>query len=156
MKKYLIVIFLAFLPMASWAEISTVKDAVNSYFVVMGDGKSISVPKATENGHYKMVQKWILDGGTVLPPDNWEPTLAQAQARRIKEIKREARRIMAEHTDWYVIRKAEIGTALPAQIQNYRTSVRQTTNDAEIAINALGTINDVRDYKPIWPIAPVE
>ena len=81
--------------------------------------------------------------------------VAQARARRIREIKREARGLMAEHTDWYVIRKAETGTAIPASIQTYRAALRQATNDAETAINALTSINAVCNYKPTWP-APVE
>lgn len=84
------------------------------------------------------------------------PTPALAQVRRIREIKKEARKLMAEHTDWYVIRKAETGTAIPAPIQSYRAALRQATNDAEMAINALATIAAVRDYKPIWPDAPGE
>jgi hypothetical protein len=91
-----------------------------------------------------------------LSRQEWGKDLAAAKTRRIKEIKKEARRIMAEHTDWYVIRKAENGTAIPAAVQSYRATMRQATNDAETAINALTTIEAVRDYKPTWPDAPGE
>lgn len=86
----------------------------------------------------------------------WGNDLAGAQARRRREIKKEARRIMAEHTDWYVIRKAETGTAIPGPVQDYRAALRQATNDAETAINALQIIEAVRDYQPKWPVAPGE
>lgn len=98
----------------------------------------------------------INDYEVALIKQEWGNDLAVVKSRRIKEIKKEARRIMAENTDWYVIRKAENGAAIPAVVQAYRAALRQATNDAETAINALTSIDAVRDYKPTWPDAPGE
>jgi hypothetical protein len=41
------------------------------------------------------------------PPDSWKPTLAHAQTRRIREVKREVRALVLEHGDWAVVRLVE-------------------------------------------------
>lgn len=87
---------------------------------------------------------------------DWGNDLAVAKARRIKEIRIEARKILSEATDWYVVRKYETGVAIPAPVTTYRASVRQTAQDSATAINAMSAIDSVRDYKPVWPTAPGE
>lgn len=115
-------------------------------------GKSIVVLD-NKNSHTEEYLQWKQNGGIPLPKPDWEPTLELAKSRRIREIKREARTIMMGNTDWYVIRKAETGSAIPVAVQTYRAALRQATTDSETAINALTTIDVVRDYKPVWPNA---
>ncbi len=86
----------------------------------------------------------------------WGSDLSVAQTRRIKEIRIEARKLLSDNTDWYVVRKFENNTAIPAPVTTYRSAIRQVVADAIIAINAMSTIDAVRDYKPVFPDAPGE
>ena len=44
------------------------------------------------------------------------------------------------HTDWYVIRKLEAGTAIPSSVATYRTAVRTACKTIEDAIIACDTL----------------
>ena len=83
----------------------------------------------------------------------WEADLASAQARRKVEVNRESRYLLAD-SDWYRLREADGGTAMPANVLTYRADVRTEANDSETAIDALGTVDACRDFVPSWPIAP--
>ena len=49
-------------------------------------------------------------------------------------------------TDWYVVRKYEDNSEIPANIASYRSSVRSAANDAEIAIDAISDYGTLVDY----------
>ena len=51
----------------------------------------------------------------------------------IKHVKVQAAGILAE-TDWYVVRKADAGTAVPSSITNHRAAVRTKAAEMETAI----------------------
>ena len=51
----------------------------------------------------------------------------------IREIKKEAAVILKE-TDWYIIRKADAGTAVPSSITTHRAAVRTKAAEMETAI----------------------
>ena len=51
----------------------------------------------------------------------------------IKHVKAQAAGILAE-TDWYVVRKADAGTAVPSSITNHRAAVRTKAAEMETAI----------------------
>ena len=57
----------------------------------------------------------------------------------IRSVKKQAANILAE-TDWYVVRKADAGTAIPSAITNHRAAVRTKAAVQETAItNAADT-----------------
>ena len=57
----------------------------------------------------------------------------------IRSVKKQAANILAE-TDWYVVRKADAGTAIPSAITNHRAAVRTKAAEQETAItNAADT-----------------
>ena len=62
------------------------------------------------------------------------------------------------HTDWYVIRKLEAGTAIPSSVTTYRTAVRTACKTIEDAITACDThakfmaLYDVPDGGKVAPI----
>ena len=59
--------------------------------------------------------------------------------KKIQKIKTQAAAILAE-TDWYIIRKADAGTAVPSAITNHRAAVRTKCAEMETAItNAADT-----------------
>jgi hypothetical protein len=47
-------------------------------------------------------------------------------------------------TDWYVTRKADTGTAIPQEIQDFRNEVREVSNQQETQINACTTVEELK------------
>ena len=54
-------------------------------------------------------------------------------------------------TDWYVVRKADIGTDVPADVVAYRAAVRTEANRVEAAILAVTSIEGLIAVKADWP-----
>jgi len=79
----------------------------------------------------------------------WSETLAQLKEKQIEEAKIFARTLLY-NTDWYVVRKAEKGTAIPDDIETQRDNIRTTCNNHESAINALTTKASVMDYNIVY------
>lgn len=46
-------------------------------------------------------------------------------------------------TDWYIIRKTETGIDIPEAIVEYRTAMRQKSNELDTQINAASTVSDL-------------
>ncbi len=126
-------------------------DPAQGFKVVGQDASSLWVPNSPGNRHYGFVQEWLETNS--LDEELYAPDLAAAQLKRCEEIKTEAWGQL-HPTDWYDIREAAGGAATPVNIAEYRDSVRDTSNTVESDINALTTINEVRDYTFSWPISP--
>ena len=47
-------------------------------------------------------------------------------------------------SDWYVTRKSDTGTAIPQEIQDFRTEVRAVSNQQETQINACTTVEQLK------------
>ncbi len=122
-------------------------------FKVVGvDTSSLFVPNnAPGNRHYGYVLEWLETNS--LDEEAYAASLPEAKTKRCEEVKAQA---WAElhPTDWYDIREAAGGATTPVNIATYRDSVRDTSNTVEADLNALTTINEVRDYSFSWPIAP--
>jgi len=54
-------------------------------------------------------------------------------------------------TDWYVVRKADIGTDVPADVVAYRAAVRAEADRVEAAILAVTSIDGLIAAKADWP-----
>lgn len=65
----------------------------------------------------------------------FESSLADMKADKIQELKAVAKRQL-ELTDWYVIRKAEKGTAIPDDVETQRDNIRSSVESQEASINA--------------------
>ncbi len=125
---------------------------VNGGFKVVGqDASSLWVPNAPGNRHYAFVQEWLETNS--LDEEDYAANLTAAKTKRSEGLKAEAWSLL-HLTDWYDIRAAAGGAAVPVNIEQYRESVRDTSNTVENNINALTTINEVRDYTFSWPIVP--
>ena len=72
-------------------------------------------------------------------------TVAELKTKRIKELKNLAYDKLAP-TDWYAIRKAEKGTAIPSATQTERDNIRTTVTTKEAEINALTTKAAILKY----------
>ncbi len=126
-------------------------DPAQGYKVVGQDGSSLWVPNASGNRHNGYVQEWLETN--TLDEEDYAANLAEAQLKRCEGIKAEAWGLL-HPSDWYDIRASSGGAATPVNIEQYRESVRDTSNTVEDDINALTTVNEVRDYDFSWPIAP--
>jgi len=73
------------------------------------------------------------------------PTLEEAKASKIAEIKEEASQGLLV-TDWYVARYSETGTAIPENILTERANIRAQSNIKEAEISAMTDIKDVLNY----------
>jgi hypothetical protein len=51
---------------------------------------------------------------------------------------------LLQSTDWYVTRKYDTGTAIPQEIQDFRTEVRIVSNQQETQINACTTVEQLK------------
>jgi len=76
-------------------------------------------------------------------------TLEEAKEERIKEINAAAY-ILLQTTDYYVIRKSDVGTDIPQDIIDERAQVRTDITTNEDAINELDDYSDVIDYVITW------
>ena len=65
-------------------------------------------------------------------------------------------RMYLEETDWYVVRKADDGTAIPSAVQTYRDGVRTKATAHETAVSATTTVSDLIavNIGDGWPTEP--
>ena len=72
--------------------------------------------------------------------------LADLKADMTSSVQSMAASILAQ-SDWYTIREAEGGTAMPADWKTYRAAVRTTSNAKETEIAALADVDAVKAYE---------
>jgi hypothetical protein len=111
-------------------QINTVKQSGQN-FVVNG---LISVPNSADNSGYQTIQKWISKGGIVEAEFTAGELLSNAKTSKISQCKS-----YLTSTDWYAIRKADNGTAIPTEIETNRESARILQDE----INDCTTIEEV-------------
>jgi len=80
-----------------------------------------------------------------------EMSVVDMRLRKIGKIKKMGHRLMSE-TDWYVTRKAETETAIPANIIAYRKAIRDTIINEETFINAQEDTRIIGSRETEWPI----
>ena len=104
----------------------------------------------------KAIRKW----GTATPKqledvnatdEDGEPVLQDGVQLVIKGLKSQKISIskqqtagLLQSTDWYVTRKSDTGTAIPQEIQDFRTEVRAVSNQQETQINACTTVEQLK------------
>jgi len=104
----------------------------------------------------KAIRKW----GTATPKqledvnatdEDGEPVIRDGVQVVIKGLKSQKISISKQQTagllsstDWYVTRKADTGTAIPQEIQDYRNQVREVSNQQETQINACTTVEQLK------------
>ena len=74
-------------------------------------------------------------------------TEGEVAARGLKtkhkdKIKQQASSLLTNY-DWYVIRKADAGTAIPSAITTYRAAVRTKSGEMEVLIDACSTVDEL-------------
>jgi hypothetical protein len=104
----------------------------------------------------KAIRKW----GTATPKqledvnatdEDGEPVIRDGKQVVIKGLKSQKISIskqqtagLLQSTDWYVTRKADTGTAIPQEIQDFRNEVREVSNQQETQINACTTVEELK------------
>ena len=83
--------------------------------------------------------------------EDGEPVLQDGKQVVIKGLKSQKISIskqqtagLLQSTDWYVTRKSDVGTAIPQEIQDFRTNVRAVSNQQETQINACTTVEQLK------------
>ena len=74
----------------------------------------------------------------------------EAKSEKISKIKYE-QMLRLRETDWAVIRKSDVGTEIPAEIQNHRDAVRAKGTEMENEVNAKLDVDSVDEYAIILP-----
>ena len=75
-------------------------------------------------------------------------SLAEMKAEKKQQLKKIANQDLSL-TDWYVTRKADIGTAIPDEINTQRKEIRDKVIEREAEIDALNTKKKVAQYQVI-------
>ena len=74
----------------------------------------------------------------------------EAKSEKISKIKYE-QMLRLRETDWAVIRKSDVGTEIPTEIQNHRDAVRAKGTEMENEVNAKLDVDSVDEYAIILP-----
>jgi len=82
------------------------------------------------------------DGTPLLDRDGKQVVTLGLKSIYVARIKSQAAGAL-QSTDWYVIRNAEAGTAIPANVATYRAAVRAKSNDMEALINAVTNVDQL-------------
>ena len=93
--------------------------------------------------------EWDADNNVFTYPVNnktYSQTVAELKTQKIANLKHLYNRKLAE-TDWYVVRAAEGGTAVPSDIATERSDLRTECATKEAEINAKTTKAQVVDYQ---------
>ena len=75
----------------------------------------------------------------------WSQTVAELKEQKIANLKASANSKLSE-TDWYIIRNADTGDAIPSDITDARAAIRTSVATKESEINAKTTKAQVVQY----------
>jgi len=82
------------------------------------------------------------DGEPVIQ-DGKQVVIKGLKSQKISVSKQQTAGLL-QSTDWYVTRKSDTGTAIPQDIQDFRTEVRIVSNQQETQINACTTVEQLK------------
>jgi hypothetical protein len=104
-----------------------------------------------EDGSPLFVQ--VYDPATESMIDTEEQVVTKGlKSQNIAQVKQTAGSLLAA-TDWYVVRKADIGTDVPADVVAYRAAVRAEADRLEAAIAAVSDVPGLIAVQADWPKA---
>ena len=87
----------------------------------------------------------IVDGEEVVTGQRAAYDIDAKKAEKVSELKSQAGQLLAK-TDWQVVRKADTGIALDADVAAQRDRIRAKCDAKEVEINALATYVEVLKY----------
>jgi len=80
------------------------------------------------------------DGNALLDIDGIQIITRGLKYKAIQQVKKQQSGFLTQ-TDWYIIRKADVGTAIPTAIQTFRNAIRADATRIENAITAVSTMD---------------
>jgi hypothetical protein len=83
------------------------------------------------------------ENGQPVLQDGIQVVIKGLKSEKISISKQQTAGLLA-NTDWYVTRKADTGTAIPQEIQDFRTNVRAVSNQQEAQINACSNVEQLK------------
>ena len=123
----------------------------NGLHLNIGDGSAFGfkdVVKPTYDSRIEELDNLHLDGNvyTYDVVDKTIPqTLAELKSQKISNLNHSISSELSK-TDWYVVRYADVGTEIPANIKESRADLRDQSDILEAEINALTTKKAVLTY----------
>ena len=122
-----------------WYINTNVSYAFGSGKVTASYGSATAKPHADTNWTQAQIDDPSLVGTAPEGADTSTVRLEGLKTIKIRIIKQQAAGILQD-TDWYIVRKADAGTAIPSAITNHRAAVRTKAAEQETAItNASNT-----------------
>ena len=101
------------------------------------EAEKLAIGITEESDPVRADDRYYWDGDVNNPKD-----LTQLKSNFVSQIKQTAGSILTQ-TDWYVVRKADIGTDIPENVITYRASIRERSNELEQAINGVTTVEQL-------------
>jgi hypothetical protein len=83
------------------------------------------------------------ENGELIIQDGKQVVIKGLKSQKISISKQQTAGLL-QSTDWYVTRKSDTGTAIPQEIQDFRTEVRIVSNQQETQINACTTVEQLK------------
>jgi hypothetical protein len=83
------------------------------------------------------------EDGELIIRDGKQVVIKGLKSQKISISKQQTAGLL-QSTDWYITRKSDTGTAIPQEIQDFRTEVRAVSNQQETQINACTTVEQLK------------
>ena len=135
----------------TFSKLPKVWSDANGTHLNIGDGASLGfkdVVNPTYDSRIQELDNLHLDGDvyTYDVVDKTIPqTLEELKSQKISNLKHSIGSELSK-TDWYVVRYADVGTEIPADIKEARADLRDQSDIIETEINALTTKKAVLTY----------
>ena len=110
---------------------------------VAEDGNSVIRTIGVKAADHKLedVDAVDVDGNAVLDHYGVQMVTRGLKYNAIQKVKQQQSGYLSR-TDWYIIRKADVGTAIPTAIQTFRNAIRADATRIENAITAVTTMDE--------------
>ena len=109
---------------------------------IAGDGNSVirTIGVKAADRALEDVDAVDEDGNALLDRDGVQVITRGLKYNAIQKVKAQQKGYL-EETDWYIIRKADAGTAIPSNIQTWRNAIRTDATEIETAITNAADMN---------------
>ena len=110
---------------------------------IAGDGNSVvrTIGVKASDRALEDVDAVDIDGNALLDQYGVQIITRGLKYNTIQKVKEQQSGYLSR-TDWYIIRKADVGTAIPTAIQTFRNAIRADATRIENAITAATTMDE--------------
>ena len=110
---------------------------------IAGDGNSVirTIGVKAADRALEDINEVDEDGNALLDIDGIQIITRGLKYNAIQKVKQQQSSYLTQ-TDWYIIRKADVGTAIPTAIQTFRNAIRADATRIENAITAATTMDE--------------